>query len=297
MTIIDPAGATIPGVTHHLTELNGARLHHVSAGTEGSPILLVHGWPETWWAFHKLIPLLARTHRVIAVDLRGFGDSIAVDGNYTQEASAEDLRHLVEHLGLGAVHVVGQDISGGVVFRFAATRPANVLSFIGIETTLAGFGLEALSDVNNGGSWHPGFLGAPGIPEIFVPGHERQFIQEWAYPMMTGGPGSVTAADFDEYLRTYGQMDGWRGTTGLYQAIFSDAGQTRKLAETHPLAMPVLSVDGINAPFTEQTLRQVAAQEITSARVEGVGHLVAQEDPQALAGILLEFTGRVDQTV
>ncbi len=50
-------------------------------------------------------------------------------------------------------------------------------------------------------------------------------------------------------------MDGWRGTTGLYQAIFTDAGETRKLAETRPLPMPVLSVDSINAPFTEQTLR------------------------------------------
>ncbi len=296
MTSIEPAGATIPGVTHHRTEPNGARLHHVSAGTEGSPILLVHGWPETWWAFHRLIPLLAGTHRVIAVDLRGFGDSSAVDGNYTQEASAADLHHLVEHLELGAVHLVCQDISGGVGFRFAATEPANVLSFIGIETTLAGFGLEALSDVNNGGSWHNGFLGAPGIPEIFVPGHERQFIQEWAYPMMNGTPGSVTEADFDEYLRTYGQMDGWHGATGLYQAIFTDAGETRKLAETRPLAMPVLSVDGINAPFTEQTLRQVAAREIDAARVEGVGHLVAQEDPRALSEILLEFTARVDRS-
>ena len=59
MSTVTPPGATIPGVTHHLADVNGTDLHYVSAGDSGSPILLVHGWPETWWAFRKLIPLLA----------------------------------------------------------------------------------------------------------------------------------------------------------------------------------------------------------------------------------------------
>ena len=69
------AAASIPEVTHHNAILNGANLHYVSAGTNGTPVLLVHGFPETWWAFHKLIPSLAAEHRVFAVDLPGFGDS------------------------------------------------------------------------------------------------------------------------------------------------------------------------------------------------------------------------------
>ncbi|WP_329058070.1 alpha/beta fold hydrolase [Amycolatopsis sp. NBC_01480] len=294
MILTEPAGMTIPGVTHHLADINGARLHHVAAGVSGSPILLLHGWPETWWAFRKLIPILARVHRVIAVDLRGFGDSSTEEGDYSESASAEDLHQLVEHIDLGAVHVACQDISGGVGFHFAATHPEDVLSFTGIETTLAGFGLEALADVNNGGSWHNGFLGAPGIPEMLIPGHEREFIEGWAYPMMTGVQGAITQVDFDEFLRTYKRPDGWRGTTGLYQAIFSDGGRTRALAETRPLDVPVLSVDGVNAPITEQTLRQLTTREITSAHVEGVGHLIAQESPQALAEILLDFIAQVD---
>jgi pimeloyl-ACP methyl ester carboxylesterase len=56
---VTPAGRTVPGITHHRAEVNGTTLHYVAAGTTGSPILLVHGFPETWWAFHKLIPLLA----------------------------------------------------------------------------------------------------------------------------------------------------------------------------------------------------------------------------------------------
>ena|SRR5215470_4294539 len=53
MTAITPAGANIPGVTHHQADVTGTQLYYVPAGTSGSPVLLVHGWPETWWAFRK----------------------------------------------------------------------------------------------------------------------------------------------------------------------------------------------------------------------------------------------------
>lgn len=294
MPVIAAAGATIPGVSHHLADVNGAQLHYVSAGTAGSPVLLVHGWPETWWAFRKLIPLLATAHQVFAVDLRGFGDSSNADGRYDAATSAEDLHHLVEYLGAGPVHVLCQDISGGLGFRFAATHPADVLSFTAIETTLAGFGLEGLADVNHGGSWHVGFLGAPGIPGMLLAGHERELLSGWAYPMMTTVKDSVTEGDIDEFARTYARPDGWRGTAGLYQSVFSDAGQTRALAESQPLAVPVLTVDAVRAGFTEHTFRQVAARDVTAVRLEGVGHLVAQEAPEALADAMLEFTARVD---
>jgi pimeloyl-ACP methyl ester carboxylesterase len=289
MPAITPSGATVPGVTHELTELNGTRIHHVSAGTTGPPILLVHGWPETWWAFRRLIPILARTHRVHALDLRGFGDSGAGDTAYGEAVAAEDLHALVEHLGEGPVHLLGQDISGGTSFRFAATHPQDVLSFTGVETTLAGFGLEALADVNGFGSWHVGFLGAPGIPSMLLPGHERELLAEWAYPLMNGTPGSITEDDLDEFVRTYSRPHAWRGSEGLYQDLFADHGATKALAAEHPLAVPVLAVDGASHPFTANTLRQVSAGEIAAVHLEGVGHLVAQEAPEALAAAFLNF--------
>jgi len=88
------AQASLAGVTHQYAKVNGTGLHYVAAGTEGSPVLLVHGFPETWWTFRKLIPLLAISHRVFAVDLRGFGDSDNGPGTYDSKASAEDL-HLI----------------------------------------------------------------------------------------------------------------------------------------------------------------------------------------------------------
>src|SRR4051812_3840323 len=98
-------GRTIPGVEHHHVEINGSRIHYVAAGKAGSPVLLVHGFPETWWAFRKVIPLLAAQHRVFAVDLRGFGDSGSGPGAYDSKASAEDLHALT-----GGGHRDGQGL-------------------------------------------------------------------------------------------------------------------------------------------------------------------------------------------
>lgn len=169
-------GATLTDIQHHQAELNGTMLHYVSAGTSGSPILLVHGFPETWWAFHKLIPLLATKRRVFAVDLRGFGDSANGQGGYDSKTSAEDLHQLIAHLKVGPVHLTGQDISGATVFRLAATHLNDVLSLTTIEIGLPGFGLEGFADVTHGGAWYIGFLAAPGVPEMLLAGREREFL-------------------------------------------------------------------------------------------------------------------------
>ncbi len=212
---ITPAGPALPGITHHYTDVNGTRLHYVAAGTSGSPVLLVHGFPETWWAFRKVIPLLAASHRVFAVDLRGFGDSGHEPGEYGSTTSAEDLHLLIGQLGVGPVHLTGQDISGATVFRLAATHPQDVLSLTAIEMGLAGFGLEALADVTHGGTWHIGVLAAPGIPEMLLAGREREFLGQFAFPAMSATPGAITGADIDEFARTYSRPGGWRGAVPL----------------------------------------------------------------------------------
>ncbi len=184
-----------PAVSHHEVEVNGTRLHYVSAGSSGSPILLVHGFPESWWAFHELIPLLAPSHRVFAVDLRGFGDSDNGPGDHDSKTLAEDLHQLIAKLDVGPVHLSGQDISGAVVFRLAVTHPGDVLSFTAIELGLPGFGLEAFADVTRGGAWYIGLLAAPGIPELLLPGRERELLTRIAFPALCAVPGAVSEED------------------------------------------------------------------------------------------------------
>jgi pimeloyl-ACP methyl ester carboxylesterase len=285
--------ASIPEVTHHRATLNGADLHYVIAGAEGTPILLVHGFPETWWAFHKLIPLLAAAHRVIAVDLPGFGDSSHDPGDYTSSSAAETLRQLIEHLDLGPVHLTGQDIGGVSTFRLAATHPELIHSYAAIETGLPGFGLEMLADVTHGGTWHIGVLAAPGIPEMLLAGREREFLADYAYPAMSATAGAITAQDIDEFARAYSQPDGFRGATGLYRSMLREAEEIRDLVAQGQLTMPVLAIGAGTKEFTHGTMVQVAPN-VTKAQLDGIGHLAAIEAPETLAQTLLDFYRTLD---
>ena len=277
---------------HHRVPLNGTELHYVSAGETGSPVLLVHGFPESWWTFHKLIPLLAKDHRVFAVDLRGFGDSAVAGADHSSAVAANDLAALIESLDLGPVHLTGQDISGPTTFRVAAARTELVRSYTAIETGLPGFGLEMLADVTHGGAWHIGVLAAPGIPEMLLAGRERAFLVDYALPSLNGTPDAFTDDDVTEFVRAYARDGGFRGAEGLYRSLLTEAEEIRALAAM-PLSVPVLAVGGGSGDFTASTFQQVAT-DVTPASLDGIGHYVAMEAPDRLSAAMLAFFSEVE---
>ena len=291
--MIEARGSTVAGATHHIAEINGTSLHYVAAGTQGTPILLVHGFPETWWAFHKVIPYLASRHRVFAVDLRGFGDSGNEAGAYDSTTAAEDLHQLIVKLDVGPVHLTGQDIAGATVFRLASTHPEDVLSFTAIEMGLPGFGLEGFADVTHGGAWYIGFLAAPGIAELLLAGREREFLTRIAYPAMCAIPDAVSETDMDEFVRTYSRPNGWRGAIGLYQSMLKEGAEIRALAESRPLTMPVLAVGAGAGGFTAATMKSAGATSLQTTSLEGIGHYAAMEAPAKIAELILAFVNDV----
>lgn len=286
--------ATIPDVDHHHVRVNGTELHYVAAGATGSPVLLVHGFPETWWVFHKLIPLLREHHRVFAVDLRGFGDSATATPQHDSATAAHDLTDLITWLDVGPIHLTGQDISGPTTFRVAATHPELVATYTGIETALPGFGAERLADVAHGGAWHIGVLTAPGIPQLLLTGRERAFLTDYAIPSLTAGPDAFTDTDIDELVRTYARPDAFLGAAGLYRSLLTEGEELRTLA-ARKLDMPVLAVAGRSPDVTPSTLRQVA-NHVTTVRIDRIGHYVAMEAPDRLAAALRSFYRNIDGT-
>ena len=294
ISLAAPVGATIPEVEHHFANVNNTTLHYVSAGTEGSPILLVHGFPESWWAFHKVIPLLAKKHRVFAVDLRGFGDSSVAGEEFTSAVAADDLHHLIDALDVGPMHVAGQDIAGGTLYRLATEHPSDVQSIVATEMGLAGFGLEGLGDITHGGSWHIGALAAPGIADMLFSGREQELLGTWAFPSMTGVQGAITDADVEEFARGLSRIGGWNGAVGLYRSMLIEGGEFRMRAAT-PLAVPALAVGGFGGEFTAHTLAQVVEGPIDAVELDGVGHYVALEAPERLSTAILAFLAKVDR--
>jgi pimeloyl-ACP methyl ester carboxylesterase len=272
-------GATIPEVTHHRTKVNGEQLHYVIAGESGTPVLLVHGFPESWWAFRGVIPALATTHQVIAADLPGFGDSAHCADDYSSASAAETLRQLIEQLDLGPVHLTGQDIAGPTTFRLVAGHPKLIQSYAAIETGLPGFGAEMLADVARGGFWHIGVLAAPGIPEMLLSGREREFLADYAYPAMSANTGAITEQDIDEFTRAYAQPNGFAGAAGLYRSMLTEGAEIEQIVTKGKLELPVLSIAAGGRSLTHQTMNAVA-QNVTIVNLTGIGHFVALEDPR-----------------
>ncbi|WP_375470183.1 alpha/beta fold hydrolase [uncultured Nostoc sp.] len=99
------------GFTSAVAEVNGVTIHYVMGGT-GDPLVLVHGWPQTWYEWHGIMPPLAERFTVIAVDLRGAGDSSkpAPSAGYDARTMAEDIHQLVQQLGFNSIRILGHDI-------------------------------------------------------------------------------------------------------------------------------------------------------------------------------------------
>jgi pimeloyl-ACP methyl ester carboxylesterase len=123
-----------------MAAVNGIRLHYVSDG-DGPPVMLLHGWPQTWYCWRKVMPLLAERHTVIAPDLRGYGHSDKPPGGYDKRTMAEDVRALARLLGHERLALVGHDRGARVAHRWALDHPDEVerLAVLDIIPTRAMF--------------------------------------------------------------------------------------------------------------------------------------------------------------
>jgi len=123
---------SVPGVTHRDIDVGGVRLHVAEAG-DGPPIVLLHGWPQHWWCWRRVMPQLARRHRVLAPDLRGFGWSDAPSGSYAKETFAADLLALLDAERLEQVRIIGHDWGGYAAFLLALERPERVERLLALD--------------------------------------------------------------------------------------------------------------------------------------------------------------------
>lgn len=129
--------------THHTAVVNDIRLHYVLGG-QGDPVVLLHGWPETWYAWRKVMPALAQQYTVIAPDMRGLGDSDKPATGYDKSTVADDIYQLVRQLGFQRIFLVGHDMGGPVAYAYAAAHPQDVRRFVFVESLLPGIGYEQM---------------------------------------------------------------------------------------------------------------------------------------------------------
>ena len=121
-------------LSHHTAHINGFRMHYVTAGS-GYPLVFLHGWPQTWYEWRKIIPAVADRFTVIAPDLRGLGDSERPMTGYDKRTLASDVYALISHLGYQHVGLTGHDWGGTVAYYLAYDHPELVERLLILEST------------------------------------------------------------------------------------------------------------------------------------------------------------------
>ncbi|MEZ5855365.1 MAG: alpha/beta hydrolase [Hyphomicrobiaceae bacterium] len=282
---------------HHYAEVGEVMLHYVTAGS-GPAVVLLHGWPQTWYEWRHVMPILGERYTVIAPDMRGLGDSSRPLTGYDKRTVAGDIWRLMSQaLGISRFHLVGHDWGGPTAYALAADHPEAVATLSIVDVVIPGDG----GDFSQGGRrWHHQFHITPDLPEALVQGRERLYLK-WFYDTFAYRPDAVDAAALDEFVRTYSQPGAMRAGFNYYRAMGDDARvNAAELAMGGRLAMPVLAVGGgVSYPHgrgrggdVESSLRRVA-QDVAGFVIPECGHFVPEEAPQELSRLLLEHLARV----
>ncbi|HZB64667.1 MAG TPA: alpha/beta hydrolase [Nitrososphaeraceae archaeon] len=277
--------------SHNMVSVNGIQLHYVTGG-QGDPIVLLHGWPETWYEWRHIMPALAKNYTVIAPDLRGLGDSSKPLTGYDGKTVAEDIHQLVTQLGFKTIFLVGHDIGTQVAYSYAAAHPTEVKKLVVMDLTIPGFEPPGMMPI-----WWRSFHQTPDVPEALVQGKEMMYLS-WFYRNLAYNPSALTQTDINEFVSHYSAPGGMRAGFEYYRAFPEDAIQNINYSNTK-LTMPVLALGAGYIPafggnITMPTIvygMQKLAENATGITVPNSGHWIPEERPDFVLGQLSKFFG------
>jgi len=225
---------------HQYADLGEVRLHYVTAG-QGPAVVLIHGWPQTWYMWRGVMPALAAHHRVIAPDLRGLGDSSRPVGGYDKKTLAHDIWRLTHDvLGERRPFVVGHDWGGPVAYALAAQHRDAVRRMAIFDVPVPGDGTPVM--FNN--RWHHGLHWELDFPEALTAGREDVYLG-FFYRTWGARPDAISEEAQREYLRTYRQPGAMRAGFNLYRATPQDVADNEAFRAQGKLAMPILVYGGL----------------------------------------------------
>jgi pimeloyl-ACP methyl ester carboxylesterase len=264
------------------------RMHAVIGG-EGPPLLLVHGWPETWYAWRLVMPALARQFEVIAVDQRGIGLSDKPASGYDTGTLAADLVALMDTLGHERFALAGHDTGFAIGYALAADHPDRVeraaLAEIPGPPGAAPSPPVFVPAPVNDRLWHIPFNRVEGLPEQLIQGREAAYF---GYEFAIQG-GTLPDEVVDYYVRLLSNPGVLPGSLGFYRAFDETLAQNEQ-RKSRPLTMPVLAIGGA-ASYGEHVaeVMRLVADDVQSVVIGGAGHWVAEQAPDQVVAALTAF--------
>ena len=282
---------------HKTLSANGASFHLVETG-EGRPLLLLHGWPEFWLTWEPVMARLAKRYRVIAPDLRGFGDSDKPAGLFGAPDHAADMLALLDVLGITRAGIIGHDVGGAAMQPLARKAPERVAGLFFFDFVYPGIGSRMGAPDRLNEIWYQSFNQMDMAPAIV--GASRQscqtyishFLRHWAYRKNAFDdvlseftenflkPGNLAGA-FAHYRATHaGRIAMMKGGAPAQPRITVPT--CVRWAEHDPL-FPYAWTDRLGETFADLDL----------APFPDVGHFPHREDPDRAAAEIAAFFGRV----
>ena len=285
-----------PGFTGAYREVDGVRVHYVTGG-QGPLALLVHGFAQTWFEWSRLMPLLARTHTVVAPDLPGLGLS-GPPPSYAGQDVADILYGLARSLSPGApFDLVAHDIGIWNTYPMAARHQDAIRRIVFMEAPIPDAGLydyPAFTPQGESLVWHFSFFAAAGhLAETLIAGKERFFLEHFIRVHATN-TAAFTPDLLDLYARSFAKPGSLHASFEYYRALNETARRNVGLAGTK-LGMPILAIGGgghggFGTAQADQVRRY--ATDVEGLSLPGCGHWVPEEGADALSHAVLDFLGR-----
>jgi haloacetate dehalogenase len=228
---------------HNTVMVNGIKLHYVEQG-EGLPVILLHGFPESWYAWRHQIPALAQHFRVIAPDLRGYGASQKPANGYDKKNMARDIRDLMVHLGIEKAAIIGHDRGARVGLRFAKDFPDMTSRFAALDNIPTFTIFERMNAAVARTHWFFLFNAVRDLPEVLINGREEIWLRH-LFSSWTHNPEALTDQEIGRYVETYRRPGSLRGAFEDYRAAEVDVEQDRA-DHSQLIRMPALVLWGEN---------------------------------------------------
>lgn len=280
-------------VSHHFALINGIRTHYVTAGEQHpQTIVLLAGFPESWYAWRNVIPLLSAHYRVIALDLPGQGDTDCPQEGYDTQTLARHVHQLLSELGVNRYYLAAHDVGAWVAWPYAVMFSDEVIKLALLDAGIPGITLPDALPVTPDKAWrtwHFAFHVIADLPEFMISGKERGYL-DWFLRRKAANPLVFSDEDINEYLRSFTREGGLRAGLAYYRAAAQSAGQNRALCAQEKLRVPVLglSADQGSIPDMAAPLR-VFAENVVGEKIASCGHFQPEEQPQAVAQALMRF--------
>jgi pimeloyl-ACP methyl ester carboxylesterase len=281
------AEAIPDGFTSAVQKTGDVKLHYVRDGGPGETVILLHGFPQTWSSWSKMMPLLSANYDVIAVDLRGVGGSDKPKDGYDKKTSAQDIKNLMVELGIKKANIVGHDIGGMIAYAFAAQFPSMATSIVIIDVPLPGTDIFN-SIAQDPRAWHFAFHNDPTVPEALVTGKE-QFYYSNFMRRVDAGTGKIGNAEIADAVVAYTVPKTMTTGFNWFRTAEQDANDNKEFFKTK-LSMPVLGLNGAKLapfPYIVEMMKPLAA--IVEGQTMDSGHWIPESLPEETVRLLDAF--------